>query len=68
VNELPLFLDIGSLVRSGTDRTYNGKLGIVTDMKYRWSDPREQEREVTVLYPETGTSRIWSEYCLEVVG
>ena len=67
MNELPLFLDVGSLVRSDTGGDHRGKLGIVTHTKYRWSDPRDEELEVTVLYPETGAVRRWSEYNLEVV-
>ena len=68
MNELPLFLDIGSLVRSNAGTNHHGKLGIVTHTRYRWPDPREEELEVTVLYPESGEELLWSEYCLEVVG
>ena len=68
MNELPLFLDIGSLVRSNAGTKHHGKMGIVTHTKYRWSDPREEEQVVTVLYPETGDEVEWSEFDLEVVG
>jgi hypothetical protein len=67
MNEL-LFLDIGSLVRTNSGTKHHGKMGIVTHVKYRWSDPREEELEVAVLYPETGEEMWWSEYSLEVVG
>ena len=68
MSELPLFLDIGTLVRSNSGTKHHGKMGIVTHTRYRWAGPREEELLVTVLYPETGVEGDWSEYNLEVVG
>ena len=69
MNKLPLFLDIGSLVRINTGKTSQpGRMGIVVGTKYRWSDPLEEELSVAVLYPDTGEEVEWSEYHLEVVG
>ena len=68
MNKLPLFLDIGSLVRTNGPDHPGKMMGIVTRLEYRWPDPREEEQVATVLYPATGDEVEWREFCLEVVG
>ena len=61
-------MEIGDLViRTVSKETREEAPGIVIDTKYRWQDVRDEERLVTVLYPQTGEEIEWSEYCLEVI-
>jgi len=59
---------IGDLViRTVSKATREEAPGIVIDTTYRWSDVRDEELLVTVLYTQTGDEIEWSEYCLEVI-
>tara|TARA_Y100000593_G_scaffold90062_1_gene175563 strand:- start:137 stop:322 length:186 start_codon:yes stop_codon:yes gene_type:complete len=58
---------VGALVKTNSGTKHHGKMGIVIDTQYRWTDPRDEELLVTVLYPDTGEELGWSEYHLEIV-
>ena len=68
MNELPPFIDIGSLVRATSGGRHHNELGIVTRIFY----PDEHglgfdERLVQVLYPHSGKKFKWDERSLEAI-
>ena len=60
-------LTVGSLVRTNSGTRHHGTIGIVVDIRSRWTSPREDERLVTVLYSNTNEELSWSEFNLEVL-
>ena len=60
-------MKVGDLVKATSETKHHGSIGLITDTRNRWLDPRDEEILVTVHYPDSGERISWSEYDLEVI-